>query len=281
MENILFAADLSVSNEQALIRAIQLARYSSAKLNVIHVAPVRYISGATAEQEQRPEAAERKLAQFIEPHIGETRIKHAMYVERGGRVYEHIVEYAKALGADLTVIGGDGGARLNTTAGLSTTERIVLRTYSPVLVVSKLATGFYENIRVVVERGEQFRNIVEPAISLGPHTHFQIFRRSTIKSGANDLISRFRLKVGDWRFNKLVAYAENVAGMRDLPGHKVSARVLEYADIVSDEFIDTIGTADAISLPSVATNAFHPQLPNEVHALLKARPCDILFRGHR
>jgi len=141
LRNILFATDLDVSAQAALLCAVDLARRYGAALYTVNVMPhLPFVEAADPDPEQIKASAKQKLAALAEPFKG---IKHKELIEQG-EVPEVLSSLVETYDIDLIVIGT--GAR----TGL---EKLLLGSIAE----------------------EVFRTAACPVLTVGPHvTHWEI-----------------------------------------------------------------------------------------------------------
>jgi len=149
-QRVLVAVDFSEDSRYALACAAELAAKFDASLTLVHVVEPHFgprtadLAGVTGGGSEATEFAEAKLelndlgAQMLGPcRVVET-------VVRAGLAFFEITEAAKALGADLIVLGTHGYTGLKRALLGSTAEKVVRHAPCPVLV----ARG--ESTRIVV-----------------------------------------------------------------------------------------------------------------------------------
>lgn len=138
---ILVPVDFSKRSEEALDRAVQLAREGGAELVLLHVVEIPYlpgIYGMVAEEdyadastiEERAEARLRTFASRAERLGIQTTV-----LAGSGRPAEYIVDFARESMADLIVMGSHGLTGLDRFLMGSVTERVLRTAHCPVLVV--------------------------------------------------------------------------------------------------------------------------------------------------
>jgi nucleotide-binding universal stress UspA family protein len=147
--NILCPIDFSETSTRALTYATALARWYDAGLEVLHVVPALEVHGDEARtagaDETGPASAPGTREQLIE------RIERAMAAAGGsdlkpgalvqeGRAHEGIVLRARALPADLLVMGTHGRSGFNRVLLGSITEKVLRQVACPVLTVPPAAS---------------------------------------------------------------------------------------------------------------------------------------------
>ena len=131
-KRILVATDGSKFSEEAVRRALVLAKENNAQVTAVSVA---YTDRAWALKDAVMEDAKRTLAQAQEIARQEgvplrTRIEE-------GYPFEKIIEVAKELESDLIVMGSHGHTEIGKILIGSVTERVIGGAPCPVLVVQK------------------------------------------------------------------------------------------------------------------------------------------------
>ena len=136
---ILVALDFSVCSDVALDYADALAADAQARLIFLHVIePAVHMQNdlnpALSDPNQRTvEAAQKRLAVMAQKRDGRSRQIDVLV--RIGRAYSEITDTARAMAADLIVLGTHGFSRVENPIMGSTAERVVRHAPCPVLIV--------------------------------------------------------------------------------------------------------------------------------------------------
>jgi nucleotide-binding universal stress UspA family protein len=138
---IILAVDGSEGSARAATAAFEVAEMTKSKLFIVHVIPTPIVkqfalmSDADADEVlARYETRGRKLLEGYRDAAKEYGVEIELILERGAPS-ERIVAQCKQIGADLIVLGYEG-ATGGSKAGLgSATERVMLGTECPVLVI--------------------------------------------------------------------------------------------------------------------------------------------------
>lgn len=138
LKRILVPIDFGPSSGKALDFALALAEPLKATLILLHIVepqgfPEKFLSAGGSVDEatqQELESAREKLAVLYHKKPG--RHVPAEPLVRMGRAYSEICDTAKALAADLIIMGADGARR--TSLG-STAERVLRQATCPVLTI--------------------------------------------------------------------------------------------------------------------------------------------------
>lgn len=138
---VLLAVDGSAGSARAATAAFEVAEMTKSKLYILHVIPLHLVEQFSLMSDtssegvlKRYEEKGRKLLEGYKNAAKEYKVEIETILDRGSPS-ERIVSQAKATGSDLIVIGYEG-ATGGSKAGLgSATERVMLGTECPVLVV--------------------------------------------------------------------------------------------------------------------------------------------------
>jgi universal stress protein A len=139
-QRILVAVDFSEESRSALACAAEMAGKFGASLTLVHVVEPHFgppdtdvppLTGAQSDAEEFAEA-KLELSDLAEQMLGQCRVVET--VVRGGLAFFEITEAAKALGADLIVVGTHGYTGLKRALLGSTAEKVVRHSPCPVLV---------------------------------------------------------------------------------------------------------------------------------------------------
>ncbi|MFI5164056.1 MAG: universal stress protein [Bacteroidia bacterium] len=153
MKTILVPTDYSDVADNALQYAVELAKFSQAKLILLHAyqipipqgeVPVVMISPQVLDEEnsKRIKNLEKKL---ISQTSGKIKIES---LARTGFISDEILEVAKEKNADLVVMGVSGGSKLGEALMGSSATAVIKKSKIPVLVVPKDAS--YREIEKIV-----------------------------------------------------------------------------------------------------------------------------------
>jgi universal stress protein A len=149
-ERILVAVDFSEESRSALACAAEMASKFDASLTLVHVVEPHFgppeadlppLSGEASDAEEFAEA-KLELNALGEQMLGPCRVVETTV--RAGLAFFEITEAAKALGADLIVVGTHGYTGLKRALLGSTAEKVVRHAPCPVLV----ARDSYQDLRL-------------------------------------------------------------------------------------------------------------------------------------
>jgi universal stress protein A len=143
LRRILVPTDFSRVSAKAVRYAVSLARQFDASITLVHVVEPSYgpadFGGASAarqaSQKDRVARAKVRLGAMGRRILGPCRVVET--VIRSGLAFFEITEVAKALGADLIIIGTRGYDGLTRAIVGSTAEKVVRHAPCPVLVVRR------------------------------------------------------------------------------------------------------------------------------------------------
>lgn len=138
---VLLAVDGSSGSARAATAAMEIAEMTKSKLYILHVIPLPVVEQFSLMSDTSSEVIlakyeekGRKLLDGYKKAAAEYNVEVETILDRGAPS-ERIVSQAKSTGSDLIVIGFEG-ATGGSKAGLgSATERVMLGTVCPVLVV--------------------------------------------------------------------------------------------------------------------------------------------------
>ncbi len=140
LKHILVPVDFSSCSLQALSYALGFAQQFGSRLTLLHVVepalhPDSYLAAPTFDETNQNllQAARERLENICEKRVG-NRLPAEILV-RMGRAYSEIPDTAKALGADLIILGTHGYTGMKHVLLGSTAERVVRNAPCPVLTV--------------------------------------------------------------------------------------------------------------------------------------------------
>ncbi|MGQ2978926.1 MAG: universal stress protein [Polaromonas sp.] len=147
---ILMPIDGSPTSDRALDEAIRLARLDGARLRLLHVVDeLSYVNGFEPAMAYlndtlplMQQAGEKLLADARKKAQAQgVAADSVLIVGRPGRLWEHVVEQAGSMKADLLVVGSHGRRGLGRALMGSDAEQIVRHAPAPVLVVRAAGAG--------------------------------------------------------------------------------------------------------------------------------------------
>lgn len=165
LASLLVATDFSTSAARALERAARLAVRTDARITVVHVLPALLSS----RKSRTMEAASRRsldeaLAQVADV-VPQARVDGLLV---SGTPYVEIARQARAVRADLVVMGRTGPHPVRDLLLGSTAEQVVRNGGTPVLLVRTRADRAYSRPLFALEIDESAAQIVESALRILP-----------------------------------------------------------------------------------------------------------------
>lgn len=160
--NILVGTDLSPGARAALGRALRLPRLPDGKTVILHVGPGNVAPG------DRPRFAERARTEIERQIAREPRAAGVTADVTFGDPFVEIVRRARALGADLIVVGRHGHRPVRDLVLGSTAERTIRKADVPVLVAALPAAQPYERAVVGAALEEGAPATLELALRTAP-----------------------------------------------------------------------------------------------------------------
>jgi len=184
MKNLLLATNLGVNSQQALERALLIARLHKAALHVIHVASAH--DGFAEEELARQVAA---AVAYLEARLPEefgAGFEPASFKSVAGDPVQAIVAEADMCDADLTITGlsEKSGAR-----GLidgTILERLLMASAKPSIVVKSRPARNYESVLVGLDLSSTSRHALDAALRVAPTADFTIAHAKEAETGDGD-----------------------------------------------------------------------------------------------
>lgn len=164
---IVLGTDLTAASQNALLRALYIAKTHRATLHVVHASArlPRVLSrryGVSADRPQR-EALDAILKQIRREGVR----AHAHLVE--GKVIQVLTLRARAVAADLLVVGGRGRAFPDSMIG-STAERLIAVDHHRVLLVRRPAKHAYAEVVIAASEESRLKEQAAAACLLSTRT---------------------------------------------------------------------------------------------------------------
>ncbi len=144
VQQILVATDMSAMAEEALRRAISIAREKKAQLIVLHVIEPLFVQSPLSKSVDE-EIIRQKLHQQIEQFNAEAQVECLLFV-KSGKTVDTVMRMADKMQIDLIVVGSHGKENINSNYFGTTALKITQRTHIPVLVVKNAVINSYQNI---------------------------------------------------------------------------------------------------------------------------------------
>ena len=279
MNNILVAIDLAKENERVLSRAVKIALNSNAKLHVLHVFHNMSFPDIRRDIASDPGRCKSDIRKFMEKndHIG--KIEFSIHIAHGGRVYDRVGEYARKIPADLVIVGKSDRSRDAPDFVSTTTERILVESYYPVLVVARDAGSPYKNILVRMDAPSMSETGLALVSKLGPECRVTLLAPESRFQPDSGIVSGLKRKLHDWRLRKFMREAEARLKSGGMP--EGGLVYVEAANLEVETLINEARERDADVLAFKARPSRN--MPHKPHALtrklLEKTPYDILVVG--
>jgi nucleotide-binding universal stress UspA family protein len=169
VQQILVATDRSAMAEEALKRAISIAKKKSAQLIVVHVVePLFFESPYTASADL--DAIREQLTEEIDRLNSQTHVGYLLFVESGSAAGV-IRREAQKTQADLIVVGSHGKDDIDSDYFGSTTLKLIQRTHIPVLIVKNEVKTAYQNMIVPTNLSDHSKQSILFANALFTKAH--------------------------------------------------------------------------------------------------------------
>ena len=144
VQQVLVAYDRSEMSQEALKRAISVAKKIDAQLIVIHVIEPLFVQFPFAKSIDE-DAIKRDITKQIDTLNTEAQVEYMLFVE-SGKAAKAIMLKAKKTQTDLIVVGSHGKDDININYFGSTTLKLIQRTHIPVLIVKNEVKNIYQNM---------------------------------------------------------------------------------------------------------------------------------------
>ncbi len=144
VQQVLVAYDRSDMSQEALKRAISVARKKEAQLIVVHVIEPLFVQSPYAKSVDEDEIRQ-KLSAQIDDLNKEAQVEYMLFVE-SGEAAGLITLTAKKTQADLLVIGSNSKENVESEHFGSTTLKIIQHTHIPVLIVKNRIQTIYQHM---------------------------------------------------------------------------------------------------------------------------------------
>jgi nucleotide-binding universal stress UspA family protein len=170
MKNLLVASDLTALSDRAVQRAARLAAQFDASLTVLHVinealhVDVRRQLGAEAAKVMSNQLTMTTATQEVK---GEIRVA-------AGEAFAEIIRTARAVEADLTILGMHRKQGLKELFVGTTVERVLRYSERPVLVVKDQAMRDYERVLIPVDFSVPSRRALAEACRIAPGAEYHV-----------------------------------------------------------------------------------------------------------
>lgn len=182
IDNIIAATDFSKASINAVDRAVMIADFFKAKLQLIHVRDPsvieslnRLISEYSKSDTAPIEQIDNQRMVELENHIAERHQKN-LQIPRvrmiNGSVVQTVLSEADAQIADLVVIGAQGESRMPHSPLGSISGRLLRKSaHYPVLIVKKAPINNYQRVIIGIDFSPVSMSLVNMARRLAPDAH--------------------------------------------------------------------------------------------------------------
>lgn len=144
MNRILVAIDRSAMAEEALKRAIVIAKEKGAQLFVMHVIESSFIASPFVPSIDENEI-EKEIKKRVKKLTSEEDVEYVLFVESGSAA-SSVTLKVKNLNIDLLIIGTHGKDNISSNYFGSTVLKLIQRTRIPVLIIKNEAKHAYKKI---------------------------------------------------------------------------------------------------------------------------------------
>lgn len=144
IKQILVAIDRSAMAEEALKRAISIAKKKDAPLMVIHVIETPLIELPFLQSVDEDEI-KKKITEQIDRLNKQANVTYALFVLSGSAA-DNILLEAQKTRADLLVVGSHGKSDIDSDYFGSTTIKLIQNTHIPVLIVKNEVKDIYQKM---------------------------------------------------------------------------------------------------------------------------------------
>lgn len=278
--SIMVATDLSARSDRAIERAFELAREHDAKLLIVHV-----VDDSLSEsiQDQAVVAAEKDIDLCLNKvrQQGDPPTSIEVVIGSG---HQEIVRQAKAVNADLVILGLHRDETRHRPVRGTTMERVVRYSPAPVLVVSERVNGPYRKSLVAVDFSIYSRFAVRGAMTIAPQAEISFLHafvvpfagfqqgietKRAVKEGAEEGLQEFVKDELDALVGSIKLGAEPVSFGRALVRHgDVCSVVRTEAERLQPDLL-VLGTHGRVGVA-------HMLLGSVAEHFLTMPPCDVL-----
>ena len=144
VQQVLVAYDRSDMSQEALKRAISVARQKTAQLIVIHIIEPLFVQSPYAKSADE-DTIRAEIIKQVDRLNTDIQVEYMLFIE-SGKAADLITLTAKKTQADLLVIGSNGKDDLRSQHFGSTTLKVIQQTHIPVLVVKNKVQTIYQHM---------------------------------------------------------------------------------------------------------------------------------------
>ena len=144
MQQVLVATDRSAMGNEAVKRAISIAKKKDAQLFIIHVIEPPFVESPYLKPVDQNEI-KKAIKHEIDSLNSEAKVDYNLFIEHGN-VADIIIHKAEQLEADLIVVGSHGKEDIQSNYFGTTTLKLIQKTHLPVLVVKNEVKHIYQKM---------------------------------------------------------------------------------------------------------------------------------------
>ncbi|MGE0408406.1 MAG: universal stress protein [Amphiplicatus sp.] len=183
---ILLATDFSTRSDQALQRAVLLARGASADLAIVHVVDDDLPSRLLESEQREASALLGDLVKAVAQKDGVSCVARVVL----GDPFLAISEAAEDLGADLIVMGPHRRKILRDIFVGTTVERTIRESVRPVIMANAAPSAPYRRVLIATDFSDASANAMRAADRLGLLTDVDIVLFNAFDAPAQDIMLR-------------------------------------------------------------------------------------------
>jgi nucleotide-binding universal stress UspA family protein len=222
---IVLGTDFSAASENALLRALKIARQHRATIHVVHAAP-RLPRLLTRRYPVLNERKQREALAGVVERIRKAGVQTHSHLVHGNAI-KVLTAKARAVAADLVVVGARGRMFADSMIG-STAERLIAMDEHRVLLVRRAATRFYREVVIAANEESRLKAQVAAAglLAIGSpsvlHAYRGAFESTLIVHGVRE---------GELRRLRVIARREaevRMAGLVEKAGLRRESLVLRH-----------------------------------------------------
>ena len=144
VQQVLVAYDRSRMSQEALKRAISVARKKEAQLIVVHAIEPLFVQSPYAKSVDK-DAIRLEITKQVDQLNIEAQVEYMLFIE-SGKAVETIILQAEKTQTDLIVVGSHGKDDVDSNYFGSTTLKLVQRTHIPILIVKNRIDTIYKHM---------------------------------------------------------------------------------------------------------------------------------------
>lgn len=239
LRRILIATDFSARADRAIRRAALLARQFDAGLVVTHVVDDDRAESLVQAEQRESQALLEKLARGLRESDGlKCEARLAL-----GEPFEQIPDMARAVEADLIVVGPYRRDRLKNIFIGATAERIIRTSPLPVLMANGLPAATYERVLLATDFSDNALRAIATAKALGLLGAAQVSAAHAFQASADSLMARTAANADhrkDYLLAEATAALAELKGLADTAGLNLADQIAERIELSAAETIREI-----------------------------------------